>query len=115
MLHCMACFLVSLLSYLVWQVAFFATVFLVRRAWWAVKGWPSPPRLHASPKIAQLRSCAGEEEARMFSLKSGYDKSGELLHRSMLPAGCSADGKRCKCVAMQSRKHPLLIGLFVGT
>lgn len=58
------------------QVAFWAALYLLRRAQWAVLGQPRPPKVHASPTVALLCKRADKEEAKQLSIQHGYDFNG---------------------------------------
>ena len=58
------------------QVAFWASLYLLRRMKWAVLGRPQPPIVHASPTVAELQACATAEEAAELSLEKGYSAGG---------------------------------------
>ena len=79
-MHCV------LLRFKIAQVAFWATLYLLRRAKWAVFGQPGPPKMHASQNIAKLCSCKTEDEARGLSLKQGYDAKGMAALRHLCAA-----------------------------
>ncbi len=79
-MHCV------LLRFKIAQVAFWATLYLLRRAKWAVFGQPGPPKVHASQNIAKLCSCKTEDEARGLSLKQGYDAKGMAALRHLCAA-----------------------------
>ena len=57
-------------------MAFWAALYLLRRAQWAVLGQPRPPKVHASPTVALLCERADKEEARQLSIQHGYDYNG---------------------------------------
>lgn len=77
------------------QAAWCACMFLARAAWWAVRGRPRPPQLHASPTLARLRACASAREAKQASLAAGFDREGEfpvllaLIFDHLMMAACS--------------------------
>lgn len=58
------------------QLLWFACLHLPRAAWWAIKGRPRPPQLHASPTLARLRACKNAEQAKQFSMQAGFDGDG---------------------------------------